>query len=120
MSPPKSRQKCLSDASESDSTASINRRKCKNSESDIVDLINQIDNLKTVCNNTLGSVESLKETVENLLAENICIKDELRKLQELHASTSAKSEQCISNTVVQLKKLAPLRPQPVAHRMPQL
>lgn len=106
MSPPRTRHKGLSDASESDSTASSVLRKRKKSESDIIYLINQIDSLKIVCSNTLSTVESLRENVENLLAENVCLKAEIRKLQESHASTSAKSEKSIANTAAQLKKIS--------------
>lgn len=104
MSPPRTRLKSNSDSSASD-YAFVANRKRKNSDTDFIALINQVEGLKSVCANTYKVVEELKCVIENLLAENVCMKAELCKLQELHATMSAKSDQCYSNTVVQLKKL---------------
>lgn len=102
MSPPRSKLKGNSESSAS----GVQPRKRKNSETDdIYALMNKIDALNSVCNNTYKVVDELKAIVENLLAENICIKSELRKLQDLHVTTSANSEKGYSETVVQLKKL---------------
>lgn len=103
MSPPRTRPESSSESTAFDAA----QRKRKNSDNDneTSSLIDRIDGLKMVCNNTFKVVNELKAVVGNLLAENIGIKAELCKLHELHSSTSAKSDQCHSNTVVQLKKL---------------
>lgn len=106
MSPPRSRLKSSSDMSASDSSVfTLRKRKNSESETELVALINQIDSLKIVCNNTYKVVDELKVMVANLQAENICMKSELYKLHELHSATSTKSDKYLSNTVIQLKKL---------------
>lgn len=89
MSPPRTRHKSNSDLSVSDS-ATMSVRKRKNSDTDNIALINQMDSIKSVCANTNKIVDELKCMIENLLAENVFIRAELCKLQHLHGTTSAK------------------------------
>lgn len=53
-------------------------------ETDLDSLSGQINVLTGVCENTFKIVDELKIVVANLLAENVRIRDELKKLQQVH------------------------------------
>lgn len=122
MSPPRTRLKSCSDlAGISSASTASNQRKRKISETDMLSLMNQIDSLKAVCNNTFQIVEELKCTVDSLVAENIAVKTELCKLQDVNnqhlkkmlPSSASTSSKALYSTAVKSNPVVVIKPKDV-------
>lgn len=99
--PPRTRLKSNSDTLGADSGTTRKRKY----EPDVSALLNEIEALKSVCNNTFKAVDELKVLTQSLLDENVSIKAEICVLKSLYASSTVASDISHGNIVDKLEEL---------------